>query len=147
MPGSFPGRELERFKNLPAYQFHYVKEAKSTAETNSHLAFSELLQELTSFSGELVFVPVNNPNFHWSLLVYESKSKKFYHFDTLKGANHGYVKSLVKELLQRICQTNGPDLKQYLVKRHDLKQGNGYDCGIALSLHICLMSIPRHSMI
>jgi Ulp1 family protease len=65
-------------------------------------------------------------------LVYETATKCFYHYDTLKGANYWYVKPLVKELLQQIHQTNNPDLKQYLVKRHDLKQGNGWDCGIAV---------------
>src|SRR5690242_364577 len=110
MPGSFPGQELEKFKVLLAHQFHYVKETKGTAEANAHLAFSELLSELTGFSGELVFIPVNSPNFHWSLLVYEVESKKFYHFDTLSGVNYGYTKPLAKELLEKIHQTNHPDL-------------------------------------
>jgi len=34
--------------------------------------------------------------------------------------------------LQQIHQTNNPCLKQHLVKRHNIKQGNGYDCGIAV---------------
>jgi hypothetical protein len=63
MPGSFPGQELERFKILPAHQFHYLKEAPRN-EAGAHLAFSELLQVLTNFNGELVFIPVNNPDFH-----------------------------------------------------------------------------------
>jgi hypothetical protein len=63
MPGSFPGQELGKFKIFPAYQFHYLKEAPKN-EANAHLAFSELLQALTNFSGELVFIPVNNPDFH-----------------------------------------------------------------------------------
>jgi len=64
MPGSFPGQELGKFKILPAHQFHYVRETKGTIEANAHLSFPELLQSLTSFSGELVFIPVNNPDFH-----------------------------------------------------------------------------------
>jgi hypothetical protein len=91
-----------KYKVLPTHQFHYVKETKGTAEANAHLAFPELLQELTSFAGDLVFIPVNNPDFHWSLLVYETKSQTFYHHDTLKGANYDYVQPLVSELLQQI---------------------------------------------
>jgi hypothetical protein len=132
MPGSFSGQELGRFKILPAHQFHYVRETKGTAEANAHLAFPELLNELTSFSGKLIFIPVNNPNFHWSLLVYETTTNKFYHYDTLQGANYEYVEPLVKELLSQIQQTNQPDLNQFLVKRHNIKQGNGYDCGVAV---------------
>jgi len=54
----------DKFKILPTHQFHYVKKTKGTAEANAHLAFPELLTELTGFSGELVFIPVNNPDFH-----------------------------------------------------------------------------------
>ncbi|CAG8461805.1 14961_t:CDS:2 [Racocetra fulgida] len=62
MPGSFPGQETPRL-------------------------FTYLLSELTDATAELVFIPVNQPNFHWSLLVYETKTKTFYHYDTLGGAN------------------------------------------------------------
>ncbi|CAG8657219.1 9474_t:CDS:2, partial [Ambispora gerdemannii] len=104
----------DKFKILPAHQFHYVKETKGTAEANAHLAFPELLQELTGFSGELV------------------KSQKFWHYDTLRGANDSYVEPLVTELCQQIQQTNEPNLSEYLIKRHDIRQGNGYDCGVAV---------------
>ncbi|CAG8792230.1 14619_t:CDS:2, partial [Racocetra persica] len=49
--------------------------------------FTYLLSELTDATAELVFIPVNQSNFHWSLLVYETKTKTFYHYDTLGGAN------------------------------------------------------------
>jgi len=108
---------------LPAYIFHYLAETHGL-EANAYLAFPDLLSELTGFTGELVFIPVNNPDFHWSLLVYEVKEKKFYHFDTLGGTNDTYVKPLVKELLIHLLQTNEPNLKDYLATRYHLKQGN-----------------------
>ncbi|CAG8639445.1 4072_t:CDS:2 [Cetraspora pellucida] len=133
MPGSFPGQPaLSKFKVLPAHQFHYVVEVIRKREIGAEEAFQKLVKEMTDESKELVFIPVNNPNFHWSLLVYETKTKTFYHYDTLKGANYGYVKPLVKELLSQIHQTNHPDLEQYLLKRHAIKQGNGWDCRVAV---------------
>jgi Ulp1 family protease len=95
------------------------------------LALGELIKELTSFQGDLIFIPVNNPNFHWSLLVYETSAKKFWHYDTLGGVNWKYIKTLSKELLQKIHSLN-IELDKYLVKQHDIKQGNGYDCGVAV---------------
>jgi Ulp1 family protease len=65
-------------------------------------------------------------------LVYEVQSQKFYHYDTLCGANYNYVQPLVAELLQQIQQNNEPNLAEYLVTKHNIKQGNGYDCGVAV---------------
>jgi hypothetical protein len=53
----------------------FAKEALETKDPEATFPFPVLLSEFTSFSGELVFIPVNNPDFHWSLLVYETKKK------------------------------------------------------------------------
>ena len=134
MPGAWPDQS---YKILPAWQFHLAKEAKSDA-----LLLPELLSELTSFNGELVFIPVNQPNFHWSLLVYEVKRQVFTHYDTLGGANYGYVEPLVRELLGGIHEDK-VDCEQHLVKKHDIQQGNGYDCGVAV-ISICQRVIERY---
>jgi Ulp1 family protease len=42
------------------------------------------------------------------------------------------VKPLVKELLEQLHQTNSPDLDKYLIPCHEIKQNNGYDCGVAV---------------
>jgi Ulp1 family protease len=65
------------------------------------------------------------------LLIYEAGSKKFYHYDTLPGANYALVKPAVEELLKQLLQTNEPDLNACLVKKHNIKQRNGHDCGVA----------------
>ncbi|CAG8627337.1 20089_t:CDS:2, partial [Gigaspora margarita] len=122
-------KKNNRFKILPAHQFHLTKEAKRTDDA---LIFKQLLSEINDNSEELVFIPVNNPNFHWSLLVFETKTSCFYHYDTLGGANYEYVKPLVKELLSQIYQTNSPNLDKFLIKRHGIRQGNGWDCGVAV---------------
>ena len=120
------------FKSLEATQFMFTKESLETKDADARFSFPVLLSELTGYDGELVFIPVNNPDFHWSLLVYEIKNKKFTHFDTLRGANDAYVKPLVKELLSQLFQTNEPNLKDYLETRYHLKQGNTWDCGITV---------------
>jgi Ulp1 family protease len=116
-----------KFKVLPAHQFYLVRETKK-----DKLIFKELLNQIKDFKGELVFIPVNNPNFHWSLLVYEVSEKKFWHFDSLGGANWEYVESLCKGLLENIWQRKEVELEKYLIAKNDIRQENGYDCGIAV---------------
>lgn len=113
----------DKFKILPAHQFHYVRETKGTVEANAHLAFPELLTEINDNNRELVFIPVNNPDFHWSLLVYETTTKCFYHFDTLTGANWDYAQPLCAELLSFLLES-WQSASYHLKTRHDLKQGN-----------------------
>ncbi|CAG8466646.1 4055_t:CDS:10 [Paraglomus brasilianum] len=122
----------DKDRKIVDLQSDYAREAGKKAEAEAFLAFPELINEINDKSKELVFIPVNNPDFHWSLLVYETNSKKFYHFDSsLKGVNYEYAKPLVQDLLKQIHQNNEVDLEQYLVKKHDIKQGNGHDCGVA----------------
>jgi Ulp1 family protease len=64
------------------------------------LGFKELLKEINGPSKELIFIPINNPNFHWSLLVYGVKSKCFYYWDTLGGANDRYVEPFGEEVIK-----------------------------------------------
>lgn len=122
----------KHFKILPAYQFHYVVESQGEG-----LGFPELLSQLSEENLELVLIPVNNPDFHWSLLVYEVKERKFYHWDTLRGANDYYIKPLVKDLILQLWQINESDLaelaeSEYLVPKYDIRQGNSHDCGVAV---------------
>jgi hypothetical protein len=65
-------------------------------------------------------------------LVYETRNKRFYHYDTLQGANDAYIKPLVKDLLIQLRQENEPNLKQLLKTNYTIQQGNGCDCGIAV---------------
>ncbi|CAG8584205.1 14683_t:CDS:2, partial [Cetraspora pellucida] len=118
-----------RFKILPAHQFHLVREAK---RKDDPLIFTQLLADINDLDKELVFIPVNQTNYHWSLLVYESKSQKFWHYDTLGGTNYQYIKPLVRELLEQIREVRNIKeeyLSKYLLPRHDLRQNNGSDCG------------------
>jgi len=55
-------KDTNKCKILPAHQFHYTKETKGKKEDQA--AFSKLLREINDNGEELVFIPVNNPNFH-----------------------------------------------------------------------------------
>lgn len=120
----------KRFKTLPAHQFHYVQEITNQREKGTDLAFKELLNQINDSNKELIFIPINNPNFHWSLLIYETTTKKFYHYDTLLGANDKYIKPLVRELVEQIQVRNVKE--EYLIKKYEIRQKNGWECGVAI---------------
>jgi len=120
----------DKHKILPSHQFHYVREAGRLIEAEAYKSFPELLVELDDC--ELVFISVVQNEFHWSLLVYETKSKTFYHYDTLNGANYEYVKPLVKDILVKGREIPESEWESHLIPQHDIHQGNGYDCGVAV---------------
>ena len=128
----FPYQQISWFKILETTQFMFANETPKQ-DIEAAISFPVLLSELTGFNGKLVFIPINNPDFHWSLLVYEKATQIFYHWDTLPSSpNHGYIKPLVKDLLQQLQQTNNPNLAQHLVLRDEIKQPNSWDCGVAV---------------
>lgn len=100
-------------------------------EANARL-FSELTKAQQE-EKELVFIPVNNPNTHWSLLVYEIKNSKFYHLDSSEAKlNEEYIKDIVNHL----CQHKKAEFLEPTVPH----QSNSYDCGIYLITFIKLLS-------
>ncbi|RHZ36906.1 Ulp1 family isopeptidase [endosymbiont GvMRE of Glomus versiforme] len=128
-------RKVAKYKILDNIDFMFVKEVDRN-DFEGSMAFPTLLSNLTNKTsdGELVFIPVNNPNFHWSLLAYEKDTKTFHHWDTLENApNHGYAKPVVKELLQHLHNSNSPDLiNTHFKLKNKVRQPNTYDCGVAV---------------
>jgi len=59
-----PTEQATKYKVLESTQFMFAKESMETKDTEARDSFPVLLSELTGFSGELVFLPVNNPDFH-----------------------------------------------------------------------------------
>jgi len=97
-------------------------------------AMARLFSQLAEHDNELVFIPVINPETHWSLLVYETKSNKFYHLDSSKQKlNREYVKDLVDHL----CQHKDATFED--VDNRPL-QPNADDCGIYLLTFTKLLS-------
>lgn len=76
----------------------------------------------------LVLFPVNDSMFldhpggsHWSLLVYDGLVKKYYHLDSLSGANLGHAKKIANNLHLPY---------EEVVELKCTQQENSYDCGV-----------------
>ena len=99
------------------------------------------LEPLTLEEKEIILLAVNNASdpdqpggSHWSLLIFSSQAKEFFHLDSSGSMNEFDAKLLAKKLFD------------FLVKKFDrfdfrfsevpvIKQTNGYDCGIHLLSH------------
>lgn len=112
---------------ISSYEWPLIK-SNSDEQANARL-FSELAKQ----EKELVFIPINNPNTHWSLLVYKTKQNKFYHLDSSQEKiNSNYIKDIVNHL----CQHKNAEFAELNVPL----QPNSYDCGIYLITFVKLLS-------
>jgi hypothetical protein len=59
-----PYKQISKFKVLELTQFMFVKETLQSSDPAARFSFPVLLSELTGFNDNLVFIPVNNPDFH-----------------------------------------------------------------------------------
>jgi hypothetical protein len=59
-----PREQVTKYKVLESTQFMFTKESLETKDADARFSFPVLLSELTGFKGDLVFIPVNNPDFH-----------------------------------------------------------------------------------
>jgi hypothetical protein len=136
----------QHFTILPSWQAlttHYESKDESDPEI-----FREFYHQLAESEKEIIIIPVNNPDFHWSLLVYEAKKKIFHHYDTLSGANWSYIRPLCQQLLTNL-EIKEREQKKHLITHHKFAQGNSYDCGVGviaiverLITHYCNYQCP-----
>src|SRR6185295_14740693 len=67
--------------------------------------FAELLGKLAPETGEkLDFIPINNSDNHYSLLVYEVENAMFYHIDSSERKDN---RELAKEIAQELLKNKG----------------------------------------
>jgi hypothetical protein len=59
-----PQTQKANYKILESTQFMFAKESLETKDADARFSFPGLLSELTGYDGELVFIPVNHPEFH-----------------------------------------------------------------------------------
>ncbi|EFC50534.1 predicted protein [Naegleria gruberi] len=90
------------------------------------------LHSLNAKDKKLVFFPVtdntdisSSGGTHWSLLVFESNSGKFYYFDSMGSMN----KSAAKYLASKVAPYFGVKASNLHIAKAP-QQKNGYDCGI-----------------
>ncbi|CAG8472844.1 2990_t:CDS:2 [Ambispora gerdemannii] len=90
-----------RFMFLEATQFMFVKESLEAIDPDARFSF-----------------PV--------LLIYEVPAKKFYHFDTLKGANYEIIKQGLNVNLTDLNENFGSERMKWQKKNDDLKDRKNY---------------------
>ena len=88
-----------------------------------------VLEELNLETKHYILIPVNDSisldspgGFHWSLLVYSSATREFYHFDSMNRANEREARKIATNLnLSQPINFYATDT---------LQQPNHWDCGI-----------------
>ena len=75
------------------------------ASENSAISVEDIINKRRLEDSEYTILPVNNNDnlekdvgSDWSILLYRKKSNKFYHFDSIKGANEKYARQIVEIL-------------------------------------------------
>jgi len=72
----------------------------------------------------LVFMPANQTNLHWSLIVYEKNTRTLHLYDSLNSLNFNYFSPLCEELLKNITSPS------FIKQEKTPQQTNGNDCGV-----------------
>jgi Ulp1 family protease len=121
--------ENKHFAVLPSWQA-ITTFSESRTESNPDI-FTGFFQQLTENDKDIVLIPVNKYQLHWSLLVYEVKKKVFHHYDTASGLNWNYIKPLCQQVLEN-SGISEKEQEKHLQTHHDFSQGNGHDCGIGV---------------
>ncbi|MCP3162283.1 Ulp1 family isopeptidase [Myxococcus qinghaiensis] len=76
-------------------------------------------------SGDVVFIPINLDNRHWSLLVYFAQSNVCIHYDSLRGHNDAFAHHLFNYLQSAGFISGSCDF----LSTAELTQRDGYNCG------------------
>lgn len=127
-----------KIKILLAEQFNLTDVAyKLIEDKDNNMLFSQLLNDIQDESAELVFIPVNNDDNHWSLLIYEKSSTFFYHYDINGGVNFEYTASLLRDLLTQMKPSVKSSMNEqwweiFVKNRLSQKKENDYNGGIAV---------------
>lgn len=102
------------------------------ASEDSNVSVEDIINKRRLEDNEYIILPVNNNDnlesdagSHWSLLLYRKKSNKFYHFDSIKGANEKYARQITRILAKaNKCFTNE------MINSESPQQKDAYSCGI-----------------
>lgn len=63
---------------------------------------------------------------HWSLLVYDALSRRFYHLDSLTAINHSHAVNVSRKL---------GFLSSEFIELSSSQQNNSWDCGVYVCCH------------
>ncbi|KAL1810336.1 hypothetical protein ACET3Z_027326 [Daucus carota] len=106
---------------------------------------ADCVRPLEFHTKDLIFFPVNNGGYHWSLLVYNRELNVFAHHDSLGGLNNEEAQELYLAVRHCVHKKRSYRFKiEFLNKRRLMedscvpvfhkavspRQSNGYDCGL-----------------
>ena len=110
-------------------------------------------------TSDLIFIPININNSHWTLVAIDQRRKKIAYYDSLRGDGTLYVNNAIAYLTAQSAHTAHPFVRveweiNLTAANAFPAQPNGYDCGIyvlmvadllASDLPVSLLSIQAMS--
>ena len=88
---------------------------------------------------DYIMMPVNDnedpdrdAGSHWSLLIFRKKDRKFYHYDSISGANDRYARRLIGRMSKA-----DPWFRNELMTVKCPKQNDGHSCGMYTIMNAC----------
>ena len=76
-----------------------------------------------------------NQGNHWSLIVYCHHDQKFYHFDSMQGANKVSSQRLVEKLVHVLQLPHEPEIANYIIEVPVKQQKHDAECGLHVALN------------
>ena len=89
----------------------------------------EAKKYLKKETAEWIIIPVNIPNYHWNLLIYNKRKVRFYFMDSLNKNPISDYKFNYTVLCKNICFSVGTEKTSDLIPIKVPKQRNDNDCG------------------
>src|SRR5690606_20185307 len=93
------------------------------------------IQKSNALEKNLLFIPLNTKNIHWSLLVIDLQNKIVAHLDSLadkSATKQKRVQNCIDEIMNLLSKSDTVNREDWKIKCSCPcpKQTNGYDCGV-----------------
>ena len=119
---------------------------QATSEKASKDAVEDIIRDVVEVinkgdfkNKDYIMMPVNDnedpdrdAGSHWSLLIFRKKDRKFYHYDSISGANDRYARRLIGRMSRA-----DPWFRNELMTVKCPKQNDGHSCGIYTIMNAC----------
>merc|ERR1712243_161143 len=130
---------MEEDKTVEDHKILYVTPSNTflLKESKDGKLIADMKSDWNTREMKWIFYPINNNNeidkiggTHWSLLIFNKTSNKYYHYDPIKGMNRKHAQAL-------ITNTNykSKGSPKY-IEMECPQQRNSFDCGIYIMLFI-----------
>lgn len=114
---------------------HFYPKLAETDKGYNYAGVRRWTKKVDIFAKQLLLVPINQSNMHWTLAVVNFESKRFEYFDSLLGDAGEVLAVLRKYVTDESLDKKGAamDLSEWRDAVHKAgvpRQRNGYDCGV-----------------